>query len=190
VLPVGKIRRLLEAALERDPGLLPLLLVETLCGVRPAEASRILWTDIDLLRKRLTIRAIISKTDTARPIELSPCALAWFQTYAALPDAQTTDPIAPWSESFLRSRLRKVRYHAGYRRNGAKWTAGALLVEASKPYKELLYIANCIHMESRKDVQQKLSELATEPDRWFTKLKSFVGTEPDLDLSSVYLGKD
>src|SRR5262245_26603513 len=28
------------------------------------------------------------------------------------------------------------------------------------------------------------------PDRWFAKLKSFVGTEPDLDLSSIYLGKD
>ena len=33
-------------------------------------------------------------------------------------------------------------------------------------------------------------ELATEPDRWFAKLESFVETEPDLDLSSVYLGKD
>jgi hypothetical protein len=45
-------------------------------------------------------------------------------------------------------------------------------------------------MESRKDVKQEPSELATEPDRWFTKLKSFVETEPDLDLACVYLGKD
>ena len=47
-----------------------------------------------------------------------------------------------------------------------------------------------VHMESRKDVQQEFSELATEPDRWFAKLKSFVETEPDLDLARVYLGKD
>jgi len=126
VLPVGKIRRLLEAALEHDPALLPLLLVETFCGIRPAEAARIQWTDLDLLYKRVTIRAMVSKTGTARSIELAPCALAWFQAYAAAKDAQTSGPIVPWSESLLRSRLRKIRYHAGYRGNGAKWTAGAL----------------------------------------------------------------
>jgi hypothetical protein len=64
------------------------------------------------------------------------------------------------------------------------------LVEASRPYKELLYFANSVHMESRNDAQQELSELATELDRWFAKLKSFVETEPDLDLACVYLGKD
>jgi hypothetical protein len=64
------------------------------------------------------------------------------------------------------------------------------LVEASRPYKELLWFTNSVHMESRKDVQQELSELVTNPDRWFAKLKSFVETEPDLDLACVYLGKD
>src|SRR4029077_5564455 len=82
VLPVGKIRRLLEVALEQDPALLPLLLVETFCGVRPAEAVRILWSDINLVRGRLTIRAAISKTGTARSIQLAPCALAWFRLCA------------------------------------------------------------------------------------------------------------
>ncbi|MBV8213508.1 MAG: hypothetical protein JOZ08_09845 [Verrucomicrobia bacterium] len=68
-------RRLLAAALDHDPGLLPLLLIETFCGVRPEEAVRVLWTDLDLLHGRLTIRAAISKTGTARSIELAPCAL-------------------------------------------------------------------------------------------------------------------
>src|SRR5262249_1885586 len=99
VLPVGKIRRLLEAALQYDPALLPLLLIEMFCGVRPAEAARVQWTDLDLLRKRLTIRALVSKTGTARSIELAPCALAWFEAYASLSGMQTNGPIAPWSES-------------------------------------------------------------------------------------------
>jgi integrase len=126
VLPVGKIRRLLETTLEHDPALLPLLLVETFCGVRPAEAARVQWSDIDLLRKKLIIRAVISKTGSARPIELAPCALAWFQLYAATDGAQTSGAIAPWPESVLRTRLRKVRYYAGYRGAGAEWTPGAL----------------------------------------------------------------
>ena len=74
VLPVGKIRRLLETALEHDPALLPLFLVETFCGIRPAEAARIQWTDLDLLCKRLTIRASVSKTGTARSIACPLCA--------------------------------------------------------------------------------------------------------------------
>jgi integrase len=123
VLPVAKIRRLLEAALIHDPELLPLLLIETFCGVRPEEAVRVLWSDIDLLRGRLTIRAAISKTGTARPIELAPCALAWFERCAAQAGAA---PICADSEWQLRTRMRKMRYHAGYRGAGAKWTPGSL----------------------------------------------------------------
>jgi integrase len=123
VLPVGKVRRLLEAALDHDPGLLPLLLIETFCGVRPEEAVRVLWSDIDLLRGRLTIRAAISKTGTARPIELVPCAVAWFKVCTV----QTGQaPIISDSESRLRTRLRKIRYLAGYRGADSRWTAGSL----------------------------------------------------------------
>jgi hypothetical protein len=63
------------------------------------------------------------------------------------------------------------------------------LVEASKPYKELLYFTNTVHMEQRQDKDEELAELATAPDRWFTGLKDFIPTEPALDLSSVYLGE-
>jgi integrase len=124
VLPVTRIRRLLEAALEHDPTLLPLLLVETFCGVRPAEAARVLWSDIDLLRGRLTIRAAISKTNTARAIDLAPCALAWFGRCCANARAE---PIVRDSESRLRARLRKVRHQAGYRgTGGTRWVPGSL----------------------------------------------------------------
>lgn len=121
VLPVRKLRRLLEAALEHEPDLLPLLPVEIFCGVRPAEAVRILWSDIDLVRGRLTIRAAISKTGTARSIQLAPCALAWIKLCAP-----GKGPIITDSESRLRTRLRKVRYHAGYRGAGVHWTPGSL----------------------------------------------------------------
>ena len=122
VLPVGKIRCLLEVALTHNPALLPLLLIETFCGARPAEAGRVLWSDIDLLRGRLTIRAAISKTGTARPIKLEPCVLAWFGTCKTA----TRGAIAPWSETMLRSKMRKLRHLAGYRGTGAHWVPGSL----------------------------------------------------------------
>jgi integrase len=124
ILPVGKIRALLEAALGHDLELLALLLVETFCGVRPAEACRLAWTDIDLLKGQVTIRASVSKTGTARSIKLASCALAWFKTCER--PRELCGPIAPWPETALRSRLRKLRYLAGYRGAGAHWTPGAL----------------------------------------------------------------
>jgi len=132
VLPVAKIRRLLQTALEHDPDLLPLLLIETFGGVRPAEAARVLWSDLDLLRARLTIRAAISKTSTARVIELAPCAVAWF----AMCKAEPTGLIAPWSEPVLKEKMRQLRARAGYRAAGregkpaidfrARWNPGSL----------------------------------------------------------------
>ena len=123
VLPVSEIRKLLETALEHDLQILPLLLIETFCGVRPEEAKRLLWTDIDLLRKRVTIRAAISKTRTARPITLEPCATAWFEVYANR-GGVCTGALAPFATHTITNRLVKIRARAGY--HGHDWTPGAL----------------------------------------------------------------
>jgi integrase len=123
VLPVSEIRRLLETALVYDCAILPLLVIETFCGVRPAEAKRLLWSDIDLLRKRVTLRAAITKTLTARPIILEPCALAWLEAYIAR-GGVCTGPLAPLSPHIVRDRLSKVRARSGY--HGRDWRAGAL----------------------------------------------------------------
>lgn len=121
VLPPAKIRRILEAALEHDLELLPLLLVQTFAGVRPAEAARLQWSDIDLSRAMVTIRAAISKTHSGRSIRLAECALAWFSCCTV-----GTGPIAPGSPQILQARMRKVRYSAGYRGAAAPWRPGGL----------------------------------------------------------------
>jgi integrase len=123
VLRVGEVRALLETALEHDQELLPLLLIETFCGVRPAEAQRLLWTDIDFLRKRLTVRAAVSKTATARAIIMEPCVLAWFELYGKR-GGVCTGPLAPLSPHVAGARLRRLRARAGYR--GRAWKPGAL----------------------------------------------------------------
>jgi integrase len=123
VLAVSEVRALLETALQYDLDLLPLLLVEIFCGVRPAEARRLLWSDIDFLRKRLTVRAAVSKTATARSITLEPCALAWFELYGKR-GGVCTGPLAPFAVHTSRDRLVKLRARLGY--HGRAWTPGAL----------------------------------------------------------------
>ncbi len=122
---MGKIRALLETALIHDLELLPLLLVEVFAGVRPAEAVRLQWSDLDFLKGRLTVRAAISKTGTARPIKLEPCALAWFRRYMASGSPRTGTLMA-LAGPVLRRRLRKLRYLAGFRGAGAHWEPGSL----------------------------------------------------------------
>jgi integrase/recombinase XerD len=124
VLPVSEIRKLLETALVHDLQILPLLLVETFCGIRPEEAKRLLWTDIDLLRKRVTVRAAISKTGSARPIILEPCALAWFECYVQRGGVFSEGLLAPFATHTITNRLVKIRARAGY--HGHDWTPGAL----------------------------------------------------------------
>lgn len=120
ILAVGKIRKLLESALENDPALLPLLLVETFAGVRPAEAVRLEWTDLDFARARLKIRATVSKTGTARTIDLAPCAVGWFSLCK-----REAGALMPFTQGVLRGRLRKVREHAGWSSENP-WKEGSL----------------------------------------------------------------
>ena len=124
ILSVGKIRSLLETALLQDLELLPLLLVEVFAGVRPAEAVRLQWSDLNFLKGRLTVRAAISKTGTARPIKLEPCALAWFRRYMAS-GSPRTGALMALAEPVLRRRLRKLRYLAGFRGASAHWEPGS-----------------------------------------------------------------
>jgi integrase len=123
VLAVSEVRALLETALQYDLNLLPLLLVETFCGVRPAEARRLLWTDVDFLRKRLTVRAAVSKTASARSIILEPCALAWFELYSKRGGA-CTGLLSPFASHTGHNRLVKIRARSGY--YGRDWRPGAL----------------------------------------------------------------
>jgi len=51
VLPVGKIRRLLETALEHDLALLPLLLVETFCGEPQPNKRRLSATHVTVIHR-------------------------------------------------------------------------------------------------------------------------------------------
>jgi integrase len=125
IIPVGKIRAILEAALKHDVTVLPALLAETFCGVRPEEVKRLLGTDFNLLRREVIIRASVSKTGTARRIKLEPAFLAWWDLCIKAM-GPIKDELVSFSETKFREKVRKVRYHAGYRGAGARWTPGAL----------------------------------------------------------------
>jgi integrase len=127
VMPPGEVRCILEGTLCMMPELFPLIAVETFCGIRPAEAARLMWNDIDLLRGQVTIRATIAKTFSARVIKLMPCALAWFGAYieAGHPHTGPLTKYTPITVSALY--MRSLRRMLGYQASGEKaWKPGIL----------------------------------------------------------------
>ena len=77
VLTAEQLRRLLKSAVELDPDLCPLMAVEAFAGVRPAEAEKLNWSDLDLADDILTVPASIAKTRRARHLGIHPTLRAW-----------------------------------------------------------------------------------------------------------------
>lgn len=82
-LSAKQIRRLFVKAIRIRPELVPMLAIEFFAGVRPAEATRILWADLDFDEGMgvLTVPAPSVKSrielQAARHIELHPTCRAW-----------------------------------------------------------------------------------------------------------------
>lgn len=79
-------------------------------GVRPAEAERLRWQDVDWEEKVLVLRARHSKTGGCRHIPLRPALAAWLR--AALQHAREEGGAAPAETTLLRPPNWVRRWHA------------------------------------------------------------------------------
>lgn len=113
-LSAKQIRRLFVKAIRMRPELVPMLAIEFFAGVRPKEATRILWADLDLdegagvltvpapsVKSRIELRA-------ARHIELHPTCRAWID-WAKRRNTDLKTHICPFPEITLRRALRQIR---------------------------------------------------------------------------------
>jgi integrase len=109
-----EVRRILEVTLAYVPDMLPFLVAQVFCGVRTAEVCRLSWADVDLVRKRLTIRAAVSKTKTGRTIALMPVCVAWFQAYIEAGHPHT-GPFTNLTENTAKQRMSPLHRLLGYK---------------------------------------------------------------------------
>jgi integrase len=80
ILNAKQVRRLFTAAIRLRPELVPLLAIETFAGVRPVEASKVTWKDLDredAKNQVLHVRSEVAKTRKERFIVLHPQCAAW-----------------------------------------------------------------------------------------------------------------
>jgi site-specific recombinase XerD len=108
VFRLPEIRRILDAAQTFKNGkLLPYTVLCLFCGLRPTEAARITWDDIDLGQKIIRVEGEHSKVRSVRTIELNKNAVAWLR-----PPKNGARPIV--TKKNFRKDLDAMRKRAGF----------------------------------------------------------------------------
>ncbi len=111
-LPVRDLRAILRCC-EVRPNyrcLIPYVAIMAWAGIRPTEAARLTWGDIDMAEGVVEVRACNSKTGGTRHVEMHPTLRAWLTTWR--PEGTTAaTPIPPIG--WLPSRMCKMRRNAG-----------------------------------------------------------------------------
>jgi integrase len=77
IMKPEEVERLFRKANKRVPEIVPMLTVLFFCGLRPHEAMRLKWSDINLEDRLITISAEITKTRTVRTVEIPDNAVLW-----------------------------------------------------------------------------------------------------------------
>ena len=108
VLTADELRLLMMTAVNIDPDLCPLLAVEAFAGVRPAEAEKLTWNDLDLDDNILTVPASVAKTRRARHIGIHMTLRAWLDWHTSR-GGDSSGPILRPLRTPLRRRLGIIR---------------------------------------------------------------------------------
>src|SRR5215472_10426675 len=76
IFKVEELRTLLEAAQRNAPDVLPMLAIAAFTGLRDAEIRRLDWSEVDLVRKHVEVKAAKAKSARRRIIPMQPNLLA------------------------------------------------------------------------------------------------------------------
>jgi integrase len=84
IFAVDELRRILEAANRVSPDVLPMLTMGAFAGLRDAEIKRLDWSEVDLARGHIEIKAAKAKSARRRIVPIQPNLAAWLRPYSGL----------------------------------------------------------------------------------------------------------
>ena len=84
IFTVDELRALLESANRVAPDVLPMLIIGAFAGLREAEIQRLDWTEIDLARGHIEVKAAKAKSARRRIVPIQPNLAAWLQPYSGM----------------------------------------------------------------------------------------------------------
>jgi integrase len=87
IFTVDELRALLDAANRNATDVLPMLAIGAFAGLRDAEIKRLDWSEVDLARGHIEIKAAKAKSARRRIIPIQPNLAEWLRPYAAMKDS-------------------------------------------------------------------------------------------------------
>jgi integrase len=114
IFTVDELRALLEAANRGAPDVVPMLTIGAFAGLRDAEIKRLAWSEVDLVRGHIEVKAKKAKSARRRIVSIQPNLAVWLRPYAAMTGAVVPEGV--------RGKLDRVRKGAGL----ASWPQNGL----------------------------------------------------------------
>jgi integrase len=105
IFSVDSLQTLLHTASQQAPDVVPMLVLGAFAGLRGAEIKRVHWSEIDLRRGYVEVKASKAKTARRRLVQVQPNLAQWLAPYAGL-----SGPVVPVN---ARKKLEAVRQLAG-----------------------------------------------------------------------------
>jgi integrase len=103
IFSVDELRALLESANRDSPDVLPMLTIGAFAGLREAEIQRLDWSEVDLARGHIEVKAAKAKSARRRIVPIQPNLAAWLQPYSGM-----TGPVVPAGARRKLARVRKA----------------------------------------------------------------------------------
>jgi integrase len=84
IFAVDELQALLEAAQRDEPSVLPMLAIGAFAGLRDAEIKRLDWSEVDLVRGHIEVKAAKAKSARRRLVPIQPNLAAWLRPYSGM----------------------------------------------------------------------------------------------------------
>jgi integrase len=84
IFKVDELHALLKAAHQEEPSVVPMLGIGAFAGLRDAEIKRLDWSEVDLVRGHIEVKAAKAKSARRRIVPIQPNLAAWLRRYSGL----------------------------------------------------------------------------------------------------------
>jgi len=115
IFTVDELRALLDTANRVSPDVLPMLAIGAFAGLRDAEIKRLDWSEVDLARQHIEVKAKKAKSARRRIVPIQPNLGEWLRPYAAKKGS-----VVPEGARGKLDRVRKAAGLASWPQNGLR----------------------------------------------------------------------
>jgi integrase len=115
IFAVDELRSLLEGAARTAHDVVPMLAIGAFAGLREAEIQRLDWSEVDLARGHIEVKAAKAKSARRRIVPIQPNLAAWLRPYSKM-----EGPVVPAGARKKLARIRKAAELARWPNNGLR----------------------------------------------------------------------